>query len=250
MNKTKIEWADYTWNPLTGCMHGCEYCYARGIAERFSDRLEDGSIPKIGGSGIIEYGKKTSPFPHGFEPTFRSYKLDEPQEVKKPQNIFVCSMSDLFGNWVPDRWIKEVFEACKKAPQHNYLFLTKNPDKYVELASRGNLPLKHWYGFTLTGKEELPKQLYSNWRTFVSIEPMLAMPDLGLFDRDNLCWVILGAQTGPGSAQYQPKKEWIEDIVKKCEEREIPVLMKDSLIPIVGEDNMKREYPKQLDMHR
>ncbi|MFR1061782.1 MAG: DUF5131 family protein [Enterocloster sp.] len=59
-------------------------------------------------------------------PTFHKYRLNEYQN-KKSRNIFVCSMADLFGEWVPDEWIEEVFEACDNAPQHNYLFLTKNP---------------------------------------------------------------------------------------------------------------------------
>ena len=95
MQKTKIEWCDMTWNPVTGCKLGCPYCYAAKLARRF--------------------GKS-------FEPEFHSERLAQPAQIKKPQNIFVCSMADLFGEWVPDEWIKAVFDACAAAPQHRYLF--------------------------------------------------------------------------------------------------------------------------------
>jgi hypothetical protein len=85
----------------------------------------------------------------------------------------------------------------------------------------------------LTGTEEAPEQLYSNWRTFVSIEPLLAMPDLGFLKRDNLAWVIIGAQTGPGAKQqHRPKREWIQSIVDECRKEGVPLFMKDSLLEI------------------
>ncbi|EOS47190.1 hypothetical protein C810_01506 [Lachnospiraceae bacterium A2] len=146
MNKTKIDWCDSTWNPVTGCLHGCEYCYARNIAHRFGGftELEDTDLDyeKICESNIAEIEKPLkylndkgkigkSAYPFFFKPTLYRYKLNEPQKWKKGRNIFVCSMADLFGSWVPDSWIEEVFKACEKAPQHNYLFLTKNTDRYA-----------------------------------------------------------------------------------------------------------------------
>lgn len=126
MNKTKIDWCDSTWNPVTGCLHGCEYCYARKIAKRFGGftELEDTDLDyqKICESGIAEIdqplkfingkGKiKNAPYPFYFMPTLYRYRLNEPQKWKKGRNIFVCSMADLFGTWVPDRWIEEVVAA-------------------------------------------------------------------------------------------------------------------------------------------
>ncbi len=149
MNKTKIEWCDSTWNPLTGCLHGCEYCYARRIAERFGTLFKGGIMPEDEGLTFLpdepdrfyeldeparNDNGKLEPFPANFYPTFHRYRLDEPQNMKKPQNIFVCSMADLFGDWVPYNWIEEVFAACDKAPQHRYMFLTKNPQRLCELA--------------------------------------------------------------------------------------------------------------------
>ena len=139
MLKTKIEWADSTWNPVTGCLHGCEYCYARRIAERWGT-LFKGPQPEDEGLTFLpdeperfyeldepvrnEDGK-AEPYPANFYPTLHKYRLNQPQKWVKPQNIFVYSMADLFGDWVPDDWIMRVFDACCDVPRHRYLFLTK-----------------------------------------------------------------------------------------------------------------------------
>ncbi len=183
MNNTKIEWCDSTWNPVTGCLHGCEYCYARNQAKRFEGYGgADGKIITYNPLKISELyipltitrknGKTvTAPYPFGFEPTFHRYLLDIPQHWKKPRTIFVCSMADLFGDWVPDEWIEEVFKACEKATQHRYLFLTKNPKRYGDLAKAGKLPQREnmWYGSTLDNMraKRYPGRLLDN--TFVTL---------------------------------------------------------------------------------
>ena len=110
MQKTKIEWAGMTWNPVTGCKHGCEYCYARRIANRFGS-ADCIVVDKLGASRISGYptlgeplymakkngGSRVSPYPFGFHPTFHKYRLDEPKKVKTPQRIFVVSMGDLLA---------------------------------------------------------------------------------------------------------------------------------------------------------
>lgn len=256
MNKTKIEWCDSTWNPVTGCFHGCEYCYARGIAERFKPF----DLPHLAEKGIYERlneldtpiitackdGKdRVCAYPYGFEPTLHRYRLGE-YEKKKGRTIFVCSMADLFGSWVPDSWIEEVFAACEKAPQHRYLFLTKNPQRYIDLARAGKLPAKDnmWYGTTATTPDE---QFFwgGAWHTFVSIEPILRdyTGEIGGMCDTFAQWVIVGAETGKRKGKVIPEKSWIEEITKTCIEKNICLLMKDSLIPIVGEENMFREFP-------
>ena len=151
--KTKIDWADATWNPVTGCLHDCEYCYARRIAERFGSNLMpiftkypvlDKPVRNLG----IDAGK-IQPYPFDFTPTFHRYRLGEPARWTRPRNIFVCSMADLFGDWVPDGWIQEVIAVCDAAPQHRYLFLTKNPSRYKELDG-----IVHWPSFEETDIEK------------------------------------------------------------------------------------------------
>ena len=172
MNKTKIDWCDSTWNPVTGCLHGCEYCYARGIASRFStcwDKMTDDKVVVLDEKIYGEEDEKALPYPYGFKPTLYRYRLNEYQN-KKGRNIFVCSMADLFGKWVPDDWKIEVLEACRKAPQHNYLFLTKDPIGY-SIWNTENHPHftdddvfteNMWLGVTYTGKERLEGH-YQEW---------------------------------------------------------------------------------------
>ncbi len=256
MDKTKIEWCDSTWNPVTGCLHNCAYCYARKQVKRFegydgtggkkitafNPAIADVPLPLF----ITRKNGKTvqAPYPFGFKPTFHYYHLDEPQHWKKPRTIFVCSMADLFGNWVLDKWIEEVFKACEKAPQHRYLFLTKNPERYKKLADKGKLPQKDnlWYGSTVTSKE-MKAFCSLNYNTFVSIEPLLEPVNLCDASCVDPNWVIIGAETGNRKNKVVPQKEWIDDITAYCDLCKIPVFMKDSLIPIVGEENMRREFP-------
>ena len=256
MNKTKIDWCDSTWNPVTGCLHGCEYCYARNIAHRFGGftELEDTDLDyeKICESNIVEIEKPLkylndkgkigkSAYPFFFKPTLYRYKLDEPQKWKKDRSILVCSMADLFGSWVPDNWILEVFKACEKAPQHNYLFLTKNPKRYEELGEKGMLPdsPNMWFGFSQT--ETINKSLYiPAGNIFVSVEPILKETRPCLTD-----WVIVGAETGKRKDKVIPKREWIEQIVEDCRKYSIPIFMKSSLAEIWGEP-LIQEFPKEL----
>lgn len=255
MDKTKIDWCDSTWNPVTGCLHGCEYCYARGIANRFGFGAYE---PDINERVLLEMptsaGKKV-PYPFNFEPTFHKYRLDE-YANKKGRNIFVCSMADLFGGWVPDDWISDTFNACESAPQHNYLFLTKNAGRYVKYG----VPMADnmWYGVSITKESDMHvfNSLPAGCNTFVSIEPILE--DLQVKEYNvmfrQVDWVIIGAETGRRKGKVIPKRKWIEDIVDGCRKTEVPVFMKSSLADIWGEP-LIQEFPEGLkkvglDIHR
>lgn len=261
MKKTKIDWCDSTWNPVTGCLHGCEYCYARSIAKRFGG-ANDGETSyegealwtfegeENGQNHVLDYPYKwysddgstvrNAPYPFYFDPTFHRYRLND-YIGKKGRNVFVCSMADLFGDWVPDSWIEEVFKACEKAPQHNYLFLTKNPKRYEELGEKGMLPdsPNMWFGFSQT--ETINKSLYiPAGNIFVSVEPILKETRPCLTD-----WVIVGAETGRRKDKVLPKREWIEQVMEDCRKHSIPVFMKSTLAEIWGEP-LIQEFPKGL----
>ena len=245
MNKTKIDWCDSTWNPVTGCLHGCEYCYARRIANRFGFGAYEPNIDeRVLIEPAISAGKKV-PYPFNFEPTFHKYRLNEYQN-KKGRNIFVCSMADLFGDWVPDEWIEEVFKACHDATQHNYLFLTKNPERYAELG----IPCDNylWYGTSVCKKDDIQKCKYLplGGKKFVSIEPILE--DLDIIGEpiiNYVDWVIIGAETGRRKNKVIPERKWIEDIVNECKENGTAVFMKSSLADIWGEP-LIQEFPEEL----
>ena len=246
-DRTRIDWCDSSWNPVTGCSHGCAYCYARRIARRFSGGFECG----LGRTHeLIEPLKlkkdgKVMPYPFGFDPTFHRYKLEDPQKWRKPRTIFVCSMADLFGDWVPDEWIECVINACKAAPKHRYLFLTKNGRRYIDLAQKGILPQKDnfWYGCSVTRQDE-PFFFSDRHNTFASIEPILEPfgwnPEIMRSDLPD--WIIIGAETGNRKDKTVPERDWISGIVNECEKHQIPLFMKESLRNIMDND-FKQEYP-------
>lgn len=168
--------------------------------------------------------------------TFHRYRLDEPRRWKKQRTIFVCSMADLFGDWVPDKWIEEVFKACEAAPQHQYLFLTKNPARYRELRNAGKLPIKvnFWYGTTVT----LPEQpyFYSEYHNcFLSIEPIHAYFGEECIEHA-VDWIIIGAETGNRKGKVIPQKSWIEDIAGYGHASCTPIFMKNSLLELMGSE--------------
>ena len=151
-------------------------------------------------------------------------------------------MCDLFGEWVPDGWIKAVFEACEKAPQHRYLFLTKNPKRYGEFGYKRAANM--WYGTTVTEKDDLWRCEYlpANAYRFVSVEPLNEDICPAFFTVTPTNWVIIGAETGNRKGGIAPKREWMENIVRECRRQETPVFMKDSLKKIWGKP-LIQEYP-------
>lgn len=254
MNKSKIEWCDYTWNPVTGCLHGCEYCYARRQVNRFKGELYpnkvyatehcDLKLYKSTGYGFYENHSivkpvknkegRIIPYPFGFKPTFHRYRLDEPQKLKKPSKIFVVSMGDLFGEWVPNDWIEEVFRACEDAPQHKYIFLTKNPQKLqYPFYCYFNANQNWWVGTSITNQIDVERANImldkTSMRThcFLSIEPLLGEVKNLPLNSGGIQWVIIGQQTGPGAKP--PKYEWVQSIIDQCKTARVPVFVKPPL---------------------
>ena len=287
-NKTKIDWCDATWNPVTGCKHGCEYCYARRIAERFGGASEThnnecchecqwitegtGEIHDLD-EPIYDFDKgRNAPYPFDFDPTFHRYKLDEPQHWKKPRTIFVCSMADLFGDWVPDEWIAEVFKACDAAPWHRYIFLTKNPkrlcrmaiatkvflwnvdhpdsqvhpktEEYVEVM---RLPIRDnwWFGSSLDNADARRFDGGFNWNTFTSIEPLMEHMQMGIGSFGSDRWTIIGAETGKRKNKVVPKRAWIDNILEAAAFTGVKVFMKESLRELMGAD-FRQEFPWEV----
>lgn len=277
---TKIDWCDSTWNPVTGCLHGCEYCYARRIAERFSTAMAmpdfELLVPVDEPHPVYElsepvrhdfHGNKREPYPYGFQPTFHRYKLDEPLRWKKPRNIFVCSMGDLFGDWIPIGWIQEVFTACRRAPQHRYLFLTKNPSRYKNLNRYVYLPTYEetdieksephiMLGASATNNAQM-KAAFDSDADWVSIEPIHEsllsewfVSFIGSKDGPGIWaprwkWVVIGAETGNRQDKIIPKKEWVQEIADICMQEGTPVFMKESLRDLMG-DEFRQEFPWEV----
>jgi len=213
MNKTRIEWCDATFNPVVGCTFSCPYCYARTMAKRFGKKL---------------YGRDD------FVPTWieRNFNREFP---KKPARIFVNSMSDV-ADWEPE-WINKVLARIDGNPEHTFLFLTKRPDIYQKY----KFPRNAWLGCTTTGFAGAVVDWCSNNLAFLSAEPLLG--PMAMLDK-RYSWVIIGAESGNRKDKVIPEKEWIDRLTLACLKNHIPVFMKDSLIPIMGEAGMIREFPE------
>lgn len=233
-NKTTdaVDWASWTWNPVTGCEHGCNFCYAREIAN--SQRMSD-------------Y------YPNKFEPTLHPYRLDAPKNTSVPTSdderdgrVFVCSMADLFGKWVPSEWIKKVFESCLDSPEWEYLFLTKWPARYSQMPLIPNA----WYGASVIQQSDV-KRVESAMQKFdgtdvtrwISLEPML-----GPIVFNDLSWcniVVIGSQTSTNQpdgfvAEFAPEFDWVVDVVNQCREFGVPYYLKANL----GLDRPGMKLPK------
>jgi len=222
-----VSWAKWTWNPVTGCEHGCKFCYAREIAN--SQRMAD-------------------VYPFKFAPAFHEYRLEAPKNTPCKQlddptegRVFVCSMADLFGKWVPDKWITDVFNACAETPCWEYLFLTKWPKRYSMLAT---LP-KAWFGASIIKQGDVERvtrdmtafDVHAGITRWVSLEPMLEPITFG-----DLSWcdlMVIGSQTSTTQPEgyvpaFAPKFEWVADVVQQCREQGIPYYLKPNLVTEPG----------------
>ena len=197
---SKIEWTNATWNPIRGCTKispGCKHCYAERFAERFR-------------------GVKNHPFEQGFDLRFVPEKLDDPLRWRKPQRVFVNSMSDLFHEDVPLDYIQRVFAVMNQASWHEYQVLTKRAERLEAIAPDLPWAPHIWMGVSVENRDYL-------WRVehlrrtramikFLSVEPLLG--PLGMLDLSGIDWVIVGGESGPGARPLHA--EWVTAIRDQC----------------------------------
>lgn len=212
MAKSKIEWTESTWNPITGCTKistGCKFCYAEVMARRLKAMGQE-------------------KYRNGFKLTLHPETLQEPFSWKKPKMIFVNSMSDLFHKDVPIDYIQQVFQVIKSNPQHVFQILTKRADILRYYDSEGWLEWSHnlWMGVTVENSETMHR--IDNLRNtdarvkFLSCEPLLSsLPDMNL---KNIDWVIAGGESG--RTPRPMNEEWVIDIKEQCEKANVAFYFK------------------------
>ncbi len=231
-----VSWAGYTWNPITGCEHDCDYCYARGIAARFPNA-----------------------FPAGFTPLFHPERLPAPVNTKVPAKhaddpaygrVFVVSMGDMYGRWVPQEWIDAIHDVEHANSRWEYLHLTKFPARYVTQ----RMPVTAWAGTSVDEQnrvriaENAFRRIGDVKVKWLSLEPLrepLEFTDLSMFD-----WVVIGAQTEtrqPGGVvvpAFDPPQEWVLRITDQAHEAGCAVHWKPNLRrAMAGRQEWYDEYP-------
>lgn len=230
MNNTKIEWTDYTWNPITGCNKGCSYCYAKKMAIRLKGR-----------SG---YDKENP-----FKPTFHPKRLNQPLTVMKPSMIFTCSMGDFFDLEVKSIWREDVYKVMDNAKWHTYQVLTKQP--IIEPEFRRKFPKNLWLGVSIDGTLDYWKEPLETLKNssalmkFISFEPLIGniFPD----DLTDIDWAIVGAQTGIGARSIDPLI--VNKVVDLIISNNIPLFVKPNIrwqIPINSDSEwvLREEFPE------
>jgi len=219
-----IDWADYTINPISGCLHTCTYCYARYQAEQMN-RYKQGFHPTFFPGRLLAFSE-----------------MDPSEETGHPRekNVFVGSMSDIFGKWVPSWMIRAILDEVEENDGFDYLFLTKFPQKL----SQFDFPDNAWVGTTVDKKHRVALaerhfQEVDAKVKWLSCEPLLEnvapeFEELSMFD----C-VVIGAQQDMGQEvkEKQPKLDWVMDLHQKAREAGCTVYYKE---------NLDLEYPKEL----
>lgn len=208
--RSGIEWTESTWNPITGCNKispGCKHCYAERMAMR---------LRAIGHPNYV----------NGFELTLHEHLLERPLEWKKPQVIFVNSMSDLFHEEVPFDFIQKIFDVMQQAHWHHFQVLTKRSKRLYELDSQIEWPENVWMGVSVENEKHTIRidQLRETRARikFLSLEPLLGpLKNLNLQGID---WVIVGGESGPGARPII--EEWVTDIRDQCLVLNVPFFFK------------------------
>lgn len=202
---TGIEWTERTWNPTTGCdkvSPGCLHCYAEAITQRF-----------------------TQNFPNGFNLTLHEDRLERPKHWRKPSQIFVNSMSDLFHKDIPLDFLKKVFQTIEETPQHIYQILTKRPERMLELKSKLTWHDNIWLGVSVESQNYVDRIDYLREMPvkvrFLSCEPLLGALDLNL---TNIQWVIVGGESGNNHRPIDI--EWVREIRDRCQSSQVPFFFK------------------------
>lgn len=218
--QSKIEWTQSTWNPVRGCSRvseGCRFCYAERMATRFSGK-------NMAYEGLA---KMTSSGPR-WENKIRIVRelLEAPLKWRKPQFIFVNSMSDLFHADVDESFISEVFDVMRKADWHTFQILTKRSERLLELNSQIAWPDNVWMGVSVENQDytcRIDQLRQTDARIkFLSLEPLLGpLPNLDLTDID---WAIVGGESGPGARPM--RREWVIQIRDQCQAAGVPFFFK------------------------
>lgn len=211
MAETSIEWTDATWNPVAGCTilsPGCTNCYAMRMAARLEamgTAKYRGLTRKSGGrakwTGKLFLDRKA---------------LEVPKSWRKPRQIFVNSMSDLFHPDVTFEFVAEVWSTMAATPQHTYQILTKRPDNMSKFTAKLPVLPNVWLGTSVESADYLDRITWLRGVRaavrFISFEPLLG--SVGSADLSGIQWAIVGGESGPCARPMNPT--WVDEIEVLC----------------------------------
>lgn len=253
MNRTKIEWVinpdgsrGFTSNPVTGCWGPggsekrparCPWCYAWRIA-RGTARIA--KQVRKSWTGLAQPPFNDDPF----RPTFYPHELGHIRARRKPATIFIGSMADAWGEWVPTLWINAILEVVQDRPQHTFIFLTKNPARYLAFSP---FPANVVLGATAIDQKMATRALFHLSQAeapvkFLSCEPLLGQ--IALPKHPPIDWLIVGALSLGDRKTRQPHPSWVDLLVNGADRSKIPVFMKDNLDwPLFEKFPKRRDFP-------
>ena len=245
-----IEWTDYTWNPIGGCLHACQWT------------MPDGTVANCYAEDTAERSLAKQFYPEGFEHHYwRPQLLSEPQHLKNPAKIFCGSMADVFGHWVPKEQIYAVLDVAQtKAQQHVYQFLTKNPKRYLEpfdftanMWAGASTPPDFMWNKPLSADQKARMldvtlsvfdELQDEPTTWLSAEPLSWDITPVLANHPYAVdWIVIGAASN-GSKYYPPEEEYVVNLVELCDEMNISVFFKGNLKSLRwAAEHWREDYP-------
>jgi len=261
--KNGIEWTNYTWNPVSGCHHGCQWV------------MPDGSIAECYAKAVAERFRSDTFYPEGFSHVaFHVERLSAPSKLATPARIFIDSMSDLLGAKVKSEWIEQVLDVARQNPRHHFQMLTKNPGRILQFAFPSNVwvgvsapptvmnghrlnayQMERWteralhaLGRMRRSYEYPPDTVVESPVRWMSIEPLsfnIAPILWECAQRGVLDWVVIGAATN-GRAVYQPEPRWVESVLNWADCYDVPVFFKGNLRGNPAITRWREEFPVLL----
>jgi len=257
VHQTEVEWIvnpdgsrpGWSWNPVTGCLNNCSYCFARKLA---NGRLKQRYLANMNVAPEIQTNNTTfgrmaiTGYLNPFYPRFWEDRLYHAWD-SEPKGIFTCDMSDLFGIGIPEEWTHRVLNLIKLHERNRYYLLTKQPQNLKKFSP---FPDNCWVGVTAT-------DYYSMFRAlnglayldggiqarikFISFEPLLESVAGPRLNFSGIDWVIIGGQSGKD--KFYPPEDWIQEIESACNKVRIPVFLKNNLKPLL-ENTLRQELPQ------
>lgn len=246
-----IEWTEYTWNPVGGCKHGCEWI------------MPDGSRSQCYAKTVADRMKSPTFYQDGFEAHYyHSSRLSEPYRQERPSRIFLDSMSDLMGHWVPKAQIEAVLKVCRDNPRHNFQLLTKNAPRLLEFGD--SFPDNLWVGVSLPPSRMMGNALIRDQQLRIVRRQLDVLSQLNVpvrwmifeplsFDVAAMLeayqglaieWAVIGTASN-GKKLYQPDPDHVQRLLAVLDNHNVPVFFKGNLRGNEGYTVWRQEYPKK-----